>query len=216
MTTAKPADRRALTDLANAELFINVMQGELGVYLPAVSELDLRIFLYDLLPRKMMGSRAAANGVRASLKRFFDYLSAEEDLRYSWAKAILRDKRSFEDRWDTFPGGSYLDYPVAEWMNELTEDLMVRAFVPSRALAGADEWSQEMGIEEVTLYDELQRLWLTWRDEEIRFGHDSPPALVTRLLKRQAEWTTAPHSRLKNRSPSEAISAERRRSRHRS
>jgi len=213
MQAGQVDEQRAATDRMNADLFATVMRGELGVFLPAVSELDLRIFLYDLLPRKMMGSRATANGIRTSLRRFVDHLAAHEGLRYPWARAILRDKRAFEERWDTFPSGNYLDPSVAEWMSELTEDLMARAFMPARELAGAGEWSAAMGFEEVTLYDELQRLWLRWRDEEIRLGNDVPHALVARLVARQDEWALTPQLRLTGRSPIRAITAERKRNR---
>jgi hypothetical protein len=195
-------------DESDVDFFVQLMRGEQGVSLPAVTELDLRSFLYDLLPRKAMTTKKHGNAIRASLGRFFDYLAASEDLSYPWAGAILSDERSFEERWDSFPGRQKSD-AVGDWMAELFQDLDARVMLPSNELAGLGTWGETQGIAEASLYSVLQREWLIWRDAEIALGHNTPKELWDRLVVRQAEWEQAPNALLGGRSPSEEIAAER-------
>jgi hypothetical protein len=204
-------EKRVTSDRHNVDLFVQLMHGSQGVRLPAVTELDLRIFLYDLLPRKAMCSKTMANAIRSSLKRFFEYLAAHEELRYPWANAILRDKLAFEDRWDTFPGGHWWDAQVGEWMGELNEDLHARVLLPSDELAGLGQFGDMMGIEEATLYDALKREWLIWRDAEVGLGTRTADELRTRLTARQREWEMKSRAELGGRSPNKTIALERRR-----
>jgi hypothetical protein len=196
-------------DASDADFFVQLMHGEQGVRLPAVTELDLRTFLYDLLPRKTMTKKAHGNAIRATLQRFFDYLAANEEIRYPWATAILSDQDSFEERWDSFPGRGEQNDALAGWMMELFEDLDMRVMIPSNELAGLGTWGESQGIAEASLYSLLQREWLIWRDAEIALGHNTPKELWDRLIVRQAEWEQAPNARLGGRSPSEEIAEER-------
>lgn len=204
-------EKRVTSDRHNVELFVELMHGYQGVRLPAVTELDLRVFLYDLLPRKTMCTKTMANAIRSSLRRFFAYLAAHEELRFPWANAILRDKLAFEERWDSFPGGHWWDAEVREWMGELNEDLHARVMLPSLGLIGLGGWGDTMGIEEARLHDTLQREWLIWRDAEIALGTRTADELRTRLTARQARWEESPQAELRGRSPSKAIMLERRR-----
>jgi hypothetical protein len=196
-------------DASDVDLFVQLMHDEQGVRLPALTELDLRTFLYDLLPRKTMTTKEHGASIRASLQRFFDYLATHEELRYPWANAILSDHLSFEDRWDTFPGGQQQGEALEDWMSELFEDFDMRVMIPSNELAGLGTWGETPGIAEASLYSALQREWLIWRDAEIALGHNTPKELWDRLVVRQAEWEKAPHPQLSGLSPSEEIAAER-------
>ncbi|MDB4890288.1 MAG: motif [Gemmatimonadetes bacterium] len=196
-------------DASDVDLFVQLMHDEQGVRLPALTELDLRTFLYDLLPRKTMTTKEHGNSIRASLQRFFDYLATHDELRYPWASAILSDHLSFEDRWDTFPGGRQQGEALGDWMSELFEDFDMRVMIPSNELAGVGTWGETQGVAEASLYSALQREWLIWRDAEIALGNDTPKELWDRLIVRQAEWEKAPHPQLGGKSPSEEIAAER-------
>jgi hypothetical protein len=199
---------RATHDEQDADFFVQLMHGEQGVRLPAVTELDLRTFLYDLLPRKSMTTKEHGNAIRASLERFFDYLAASEELCYPWATAILRDDPAFEERWESCPGRQRND-ALGAWMAELYEDLDARVMLPANQLAGVGEWGETMGVEESQLYTTLGREWLRWRDAEIALGNRTPKELWDRLTARQAEWEQTPQARLGDRPPSEVIVRER-------
>ncbi len=196
-------------DASDVDLFVQLMHGEQGVPLAAVSELDLRVFLYDLLPRKSMTTKKHGNAIRAFLKRFVHYLAAHEELRFPWASAILSDKASFEARWDSRPDGRQLNEALAEWMGELYEDLDARVLLPSNELAGLGTWGELQGIAEASMYSLLQREWLVWRDAEIALGTRAPQALWDSLAARQATWETTPNAALGGRSPSDEIAKER-------
>lgn len=183
-----------------------------GVYLAAVTELDLRVFLYDWFPRKVRTTRTAADTMRASLRRFVEHLGAREGIVCPWARAILRDRTAFQARWDDFPGGFWWDAGVAEWRSELQADLDQRVMLPSDALAGVGEWGETMGPEEARWRAGLQREWLRWRDEVIHAGERSPPAVWQELVRRQAEWERQPRASLGGRSVSEVVRRERARS----
>ncbi|MEO5814499.1 MAG: hypothetical protein ABIT20_04375 [Gemmatimonadaceae bacterium] len=206
---ASPANaERTKRDEQDVDFFVQLMHGVQGVRLPSLSELDLRTFLYDLLPRKAMTTKEHGNAIRASLERFFAYLAANEQLTYPWAAAILADVDSFEERWDSFPGRQQND-ALADWMGEFFSDLDARVMLPSNELAGLGTWGETQGIAEASMYSLLEREWLIWRDEEIALGHRAPKELWDRLVVRQAEWELAPNARLGGRSPSEEIAKER-------
>ena len=207
---------RIARDEGFAWLFTDIVHGIFGIALCAVTEYDLRVFLYDLFIRKSMARKSDVLAVRASLGRFFGHLADQEGVRYPWARAILRDKQAFEIRYEEFPGGTTLDDATRHWMSELYADLEERAMMPSLALAGGGEWSGDMGFIEASLLSELQREFLIWRDEIIRSGINSPADVRAALAKQQETWETKPLARLKGRSPSAAIKAERRKTPRRS
>jgi hypothetical protein len=195
-------------DVENARFFADFVGGFANISLAAVTEFDLRTFLYDWFPRKVATSRTHAIGVRASLRRFFEYLAKHEGIVYPWAQAILRDKEMYELRWDTFPGGHWWDTPVREWMAELTADLEARMMLPSAALADVGAWGATMGMQEAELHHELQRRWLLWRDEVIRAGIVDPSRVREELVHRQHDWERRPRAADSRRSPSDLIATE--------
>lgn len=200
---------------SNSEIFVDFLASYQGIRLAAVTEWDLRIFLYDWYPRKVVDSRTRARSVPTSLRRFFSYLAAEEEIRFPWAEAILRAKDSFEARLEEFPGGFWWDEEVQEWQQELYTDLDARVMLHDPALAAGETWGPTMGIEEATLDRELGRRWLLWRDEVIRSGVRDPQAVRAVLIRRQREWEKAPHPELKGRTPLQTIKEERRKEKRR-
>ena len=199
---------RARRDVENAGYFLELVIAYSAVSLTAVTEFDLRSFLYDWFPRKVRTSRSHAMTVRASLRRFFEFLDAHEGISYPWAHRILADKDSYEHRWDNFPGGFFWDPAVRAWMQELTMDFYARALLPDSEIAGVGEWGDTMGADEARLYRELRRRWLIWRDEVIRAGTTDPATVRGLLARRQHEWEERPGAGAGS-SPSKVIARER-------
>lgn len=199
-------EKRITQDEGNVAHFIEVMRAEHRINLPALTEFDLRVFLYDLMPRKTLGAKSHGHAMRQSLKRFFAYLAASEELNYPWAAPILGDKFALDERWDSRPDGFSPDDDFA-WSAELMDDLAARVMLPQPPVAS--DFNGVMRPIEAGLYEEIQRIWLAWRDEEIRAGAREPEALRERLAARQAAWDSTPQAALDGRSPAEAISAER-------
>ena len=202
-------EARARRDVENARFFADFLIADAGITPAAVTELDLRSFLYDWFPRKVRATRTFGMSMRASLRRFFEFLEEREGISYPWARDVLADKDVYEFRWDSFPGGFFWDAGVREWMAELNADLDARAMLPAEALAGVGEWGDMMGPKEARLYRELQRRWLIWRDEVIRAGATEPAAVRELLERRQHEWEAQPGAGGKKSSPSEVIARER-------
>lgn len=202
-------EARVGRDAQNVELFVDAMHSYQGVTLAAVTEFDLRSFLYDWFPRKVRMSRTQADTMRGSLRRFFEYLAGHEGIVYPWARGILRDKLAFEERWDTFPGGFWWDEDVGEWRVELSEDLHARVMLPMDALADVGTWGETMRVEEARLRTMLQRQWLQWRDEVIAAGVMVPAQARAELARRQAEWERRAQPWLEGESVSEVVRRER-------
>lgn len=201
------AEKRVSLDEGNARHFIEVMRFEQRVHLAAVTEFDLRLFLFDLVPRHTVGSKSHGHALRQSLKRFFAYLAASEDLSYPWAATILADKQAFDDRWASFPGRYANEAEEFGWTAELSEDLVARAMLPEPPVDS--DLSGTVREQEAALYQKLQRAWLRWRDDAIHDGVTEFAALLARLRARQKEWEAEPQAELDGRSPADVITAER-------
>jgi hypothetical protein len=194
----------------NAALFLDHLLRDAGVPLHAVTELELRRFLYEALPAREDAGRSGTLAVPVSLGRFFSFLYVEERLDCPWARAVLRDRESFEIRLSDFHGGFRWSGGEYEWYAELEEDLDDRLLVPGARMAGGGEWGEGTGPAETRLRRELQRRWLLWRDRGVRAGHTEPAELRRRLEARQRKWERTPHPELDGRTPVEAVRAERR------
>lgn len=205
-TGLKPATVSRHRD--NVFLFLDFLRGS-GVPLAAVHELDLRTFLFDWYPRKVMDSRTGAGSTPTSLKRFFRFLAEEEGIDCPWAAPILRHKDAFLARWESFPGGFFWDPAVQTWRAAVARDLDRRLLIPRSQLAEDDEWGLTMGPREAGLHEELQRRWLLWRDEAIAAGPERSVTLRPLLEQRQLRWETSPHPRHEGKTPLEVIRAER-------
>ncbi|HEV2146965.1 MAG TPA: hypothetical protein VGR37_06165, partial [Longimicrobiaceae bacterium] len=193
-----------------AALFLDYLLRDARVPLHALTELDLRRFLYEAYPRRADAGRPLALTVPGSLARFFSFLSHEERLDCPWAAPVLRDRESFEIRLSDRQGGYRWSGGEYEWYAELDEHLDDRLLVPSARMAGGGEWGDGAGPEEVRLQRELQRRWLLWRDRTVRAGHTDPAEARRRLEARQRKWERTPHPGLDGRTPAEAVRAERR------
>jgi hypothetical protein len=163
-----------------------------GARLCAVSELDLRIFLYDAaLSRGLFGDFALGQA-RGSLRRFFAFLDECERIECPWAAPILDDADAFEFRRATF-GDARLLGKEDDWRHELTADLVARVLLPSSATEDGVSWGPTFTLVTAALYRELMRRWLVWRDEVIASGNRNPSAVAEAALRKQVEWQATVH-----------------------
>ncbi|MDQ2668571.1 MAG: hypothetical protein M3Z05_21635 [Gemmatimonadota bacterium] len=200
---------RAKRDESFAAEFTRAMHQSQSIPLRAVTELDLRIFLYDLFPRVVPASVGEMRDLRSSLRRFFAYLATEEGISYPWAKPILRDRATFEIRWDTSPQGHFDEGMLLEWMAELMGDLHARVLTPEFGVGVVGSGGMDMKPRELALLVELQRHWLVWRDEVIRSGLTSPDTVREVLRGRRLEWERRPQAALRGKSPADVVGRKR-------
>jgi hypothetical protein len=199
--------------LFNAGVFVEYLVRWEGVPVPAVTEFDLRVFLYDWYLRKVHDTRTRVLAMPTSLRRFFTFLAEEEGISCPWADPVLHDRETFEIRYEEFPGGHWWDEEVKEWRAEVYDDLWERVFLPEQEMAGGGEWEGTMGPVEAALHRELQRRWLLWRDEVVREGTTDPDAVRRELAGRQAKWERTRHPGLRGKTPVQAVRAERKKRR---
>ncbi|MGH7710733.1 MAG: DUF6930 domain-containing protein, partial [Gemmatimonadaceae bacterium] len=188
-------------------LFLQFLTEYQGIGPSAVTEFDLRVFLYDWYPRKVMDSEQAARALCGSLRRFFSFLADVEGIECPWADSILRDRDAFLVMCSRARG---LDPESAgeNWLAPFTADLEYRALLPAND-AEAIEWGGLMGEKEATLFDEVQRLWLIWRDEIIRGGISERDAVYAALCERLRAWANSPNELVGGQTPVRAVAQER-------
>jgi hypothetical protein len=196
----------------NAGVLVDFLVRWEGIPVRALTEYDLRLFLYDWYPRKVQHGRTRALAVPTSLRRFFAFLAEEEGISCPWADPVLRDRETFEARYDAFPGGFWWDQEVQEWRAELYDDLGERVFLPE-PLPDGEASDDTMSPAESMLWRELQRRWLLWRDEVVRAGTTDPDAVRRELAGRQRKWERTRHPDFRGKSPLQVVRAGRKKSR---
>ncbi len=207
------SDATVMKHTRNVSVFVDFLCRYQEIPLRAATEYDLRVFLYDWFPRKMMVSATNARSLPGSLKRFFEYLAKFEGIEYPWAYSILRDVDIYMERWESFPGGHWWDDEVGEWRSYLYANLAARGLIHDmgRGSEGGVRWAAVdgmMGPVEAELDAALQRLWLIWREEEILRGTTDPEAVEAALALRQREWESTPNALTDGATPAEAIARE--------
>ncbi len=160
----------------------------------AITEFDLREFLFDSLPRKLRLARSAALAALGSLERFFEFLAAEEGIECPWAAPILQDRSAFIERWETCPNKPFWDLESIDWISDLNADLQRRSLLPESDLGSGPESASvsddlELPITPMTweqhlVWLRLHRQWLAWRDEIIRSGVTDAETVYNRLAER--------------------------------
>lgn len=204
--SAKTAFRHA----DNAELFLTYLSDVPGIPVEAMTEYDLVSFLFDWVHRTVIYPRGEMRAIPVSLKRFFHFLEVERELLLPWAWDILDDREAFDLRAESYPGGFALLSPdLQEWIGDLGPDLGARVFLPNPAMADGGFWGPMMGEEEATLFHELSRRWLIWRDEVIASGVTAPGEVREELATRQASWERSPHPAYKGKTPLQVVRRER-------
>lgn len=199
--------RRGLVDqyVEHASEWAGFLDRHARLSAEAVTEYDLRRFLYDWYPRHARGSEDEAERMPASLRRYFGWLQAREGIAYPWADAVLRERRAFLERMETVPLGreddedadSDADDGLARWRGLLFRDLDARVLLRDRGFPDPAllPWERAPSPRVAALADELQRLWLRWRDETVAAGITAPGPLRAALLARQREWERTTHPR---------------------
>lgn len=172
----------------------------------AVTEYDLRNYLYDWFPRKAQVPKEVERALAESLRVFFAWLASEEGVVYPWAAGVLDEVEQVNLERGAPPEGWFWEPEVREWRGELWKDLDHRVMLHDTEIPGTvDGWPAAMNEKVGKLSEELQRRWLIWYDEEVRGGTTSPPALWDALVQRQREWEAAPHPGLDGRTPLQAL-----------
>ncbi len=200
--------------IKNAELLIDFLGDHQGYPLRAVTEYDLRVFLYDWYPRKVRSGKTGARSLLVSLTRFFEYLAEFENIECPWALPILRDVDAFMERWESFPGGPWWDTDTDDWQSDLYANLSARALLCEMGGDGDGEvdWGGAgggMGMVELELARALQRQWLLWREEEVLRGTTDPELARAAIIPRQREWERTPNALVDGATPAEAVARER-------
>lgn len=165
-----------------AQLLVASLVQLSGAPVSAISELDLRLFVYNVVPLRFAARVDAA--ILTSVRHFLDFLAVERDIQCPWAAAILADRDAFLDRAETCPTFESNDDELDLWVQELTIDLAARVLLPSDEAIARD--GQGVPIIDDALIQRRRR-WLVWRDEEIRRGITEPEAVRARLIARAQE-----------------------------
>lgn len=166
----------------------------------ALTEYDLRLFLYDIYARKTDPTPQVAAALPRGMRRIVRWLEEREGIRYPFAAAVLDELDGIAAR------GRELGEPLEGTLRILSYD--VYDDLESRAmLASSHGWPDLMAVEVAQLRDELQRRWLLWYDALVRGGMTDFGDLEDALLARQREWQTTPHPRVDGRTPFEVVAA---------
>ena len=209
-TTGKPPTEDTVRKHANiARYFIELCAYGSRKPVSAVNEYDLRVFLFDWYPRKLIGAKRSALTILVSIRRFFEFLEERDHIQCPWAWPILADTEKFTERWQSFPGGFDWDDRVETWRMELTFDLAARLLVPINESETDLVWSETMDDREELLNREAHRVWLASRDDAVCSGISSPPAVLAYVLAKQRTWARLPNAICEGRTPEVAIAQAR-------
>lgn len=207
--SGKPvSESTAMAHERNARLLVEQCVHGSARPITAITEYDLRFFLFDWYPRKVLGTEREARALLTSLRRFFAYLHAHERVTCPWASPILADADAFLDRWRRCPRGFFWDAAVQAWQREAVSDLAARVLLPDDDPASGLTFGAAMGAESARLHAELHNHWLRWRDALIARGTTAPAELLSALRERTHAWATTPQAALDGRTPVAVVTAE--------
>jgi hypothetical protein len=176
-----------------------------AIHAGAVTEFDLRGFLYLYLPFSDHTTRTASRDVVRSLRLLFRFLEAEEGIGYPFGSRVLDELAVIAAK--AKGAGDELE-EVMEWMGASVElDLDRRAMVSHTGIVGSRvEWPDDFTSPEVaTIRVNLQRSWLLWYGEEVRRGATDFYELLDALVTRQQEWERTPNAAAGGRTPIQAL-----------
>jgi hypothetical protein len=173
----------------------------------AVTEFDLRLFVFDVYVRKADPTPQAVRALPRSMRRIVRWLEEREGVRYPFAPGVLDELERIEVR------GRELGEPLEETLRILSYDIYdsldMRAMICSSDLPGVPGgWPDLMTPDVARLREELQRRWLAWYDELVRGGMTDYGALEDALEARQRQWENAPHPRVEGRTPAQVVAAQ--------
>lgn len=200
--------KREARHTRDADLFFDFLTGYQRASLSAVHEVDLRIFLYDWFPSKVLGAQRSLPAMLAALQQLFEWM-AIDGIVCPWAGPLLADRASVEARITSKPNGLSVQLAGSAWRDQLYHDLVGRVMYPDAMAVDGDELPEYTGPLEAALFGELQRLVLHWREDAIAGGVTESSAVAHAVCARQRKWEKAKHAGF-GRSPSAIIRAERR------
>jgi hypothetical protein len=167
-----------------AAMFVDYLVYGERVPLAAVTELDLRVFIYERYLSRASESAAQATALPGSLERFFGYLAEEKGIVCPWSGEILRDRVAYDARRERAQMALTDPNAAKAWLVELWIDLDARCLLP----AATDDLPSLEDPATLILGDDVierGRRWLVWRDEEIARGVVKPEELRERLVARR-------------------------------
>jgi hypothetical protein len=178
----------------------------LGRILPAraVTEFDLRLFLYSHYPRKAGATIGATRELPRSMRLIFRFLAEQEGIRYPFAAGVLDELEEIQSR------AMEQDERLEDTLKILSYDLYPyldsRVLIPLHEIPGVPGgWPVLMSLEIAQLRRELERRWLLWFDEMVRGGEVDHAVLEDALERRQRAWENTPHPGVGGRTPAEVV-----------
>jgi hypothetical protein len=191
-------------DLQNARYWTDFLVG-LGVPASALTEHDLRLFLYDLYVRKSGATKTAIRRMPQLMPWIFRFLEEEEGIHCPFAPAVMEELWEIEERGRR--NGEQLEETLAAMSHDVYDDLESRMMLHKRDPDECAGWPDLMSPEVAILDRELQRRWLLWYDEEVRGGTTDFYDLEEVLTDRQVQWENTLHPALDGRTPADVIHA---------
>ncbi len=173
----------------------------------AVTEFDLRLFIYDVYARKTDPTPEAARALPRSMRRIVRWLEEREGIRYPFAAGVLDELDEIEAR------AGELGEPLQDTLRILSYDIYdyldIRAMICSSDMPGVPGgWPDLMTAEVAQLREELQRRWLTWYDELVCGGLTDYGELEDALVLRQREWESTPNPHVGGRTPARLVAEQ--------
>jgi hypothetical protein len=206
--------RVAQQDCFNAEVLIDYLANHQQKGVAAITEYDLRWFLFSHYIRKAQADPETEERLPDSLTRFFQYLSTEHaELAPTWLSQVLDDQAFYQQRRLAYHELDQLDEQeweeqFQEWCRELEEDLDLRSLWLPRDLGNGMEWSRVMGWREATLQHEANRSWQEERERLVQEGYDID-SIREQLTLDFHVWLDTEQDRLDGMTPREEIVTER-------
>jgi hypothetical protein len=184
-----------------AELWTEMLR-RMRVPAQAVTEHELRFFLYVWIVVEASPTKPVAKYLTRSLRRLFGFYAAHEGIEYPWAGGVLAELDELVARLG--------EEDVRDALNDVTDmlydDMEQRALVPEREVPGTVlGWSIPFDPRMTRLRDEMHRHWLLWHDQVVRGGVTDPESVRDVLVGRQREWENRPHPALGGRTPRELV-----------
>lgn len=181
--------------------FLGYLLFQVGVPLQAVTEHDLRCYLYMVVPGEEAGTERDAVATLSALRHFFSALRRTYGVHCPWAVAILADREAFLERWRARPLDGDDEDAIGAYLDTLMNDLLLRELalpMPTElGLADGDTLSDRA----IEVTHVAHRQWMTWRDALIGAGVTEPELVYDALFGTLNEWLRTRHSLFGNKTP---------------
>jgi hypothetical protein len=206
--------RGAQQDCFNAESLIDYLANYEHRQATAITEYDLRWFLFSHYIRKVGGDAQIEARLLESIRRFFRFLETAEVWEApAWLPDTLDDDDYYQRRRQAYSDLNELDErgwktAFRNWCTELEDDLDARCLWLPADMGQGMQWGDAMGWREATLRREAMYNWQSERDELLLDGLDFE-AIRDRLGESYLMWLDTPQDRLDDETPRDVILAER-------